>query len=63
MFTLKGINQLEKAIQKAKKVRPAVKFRSFGNYSVKVQRQRRDRLLHRVVSQGRGRQSNCRVRM
>jgi hypothetical protein len=35
MFILKGINQLERAIAKAKKTRVVVKFRSFGNYSVK----------------------------
>jgi len=35
MFILKSKTQLEKAIAKAKKVRCAVKFRSFGNYSVK----------------------------
>ena len=35
MFILKTKTQLEKAIAKAKKVRCAVKFRSFGNYSVK----------------------------
>ena len=35
MFILKTRDQLEKAIAKAKKVRCAVKFRSFGNYSVK----------------------------
>jgi hypothetical protein len=35
MFILTSKQQLERAIEKAKKVRPAVKFRSFGNYSVK----------------------------
>ena len=35
MFILKSQTQLEKAIIKAKKVRCAVKFRAFGNYSVK----------------------------
>lgn len=35
MFILKTKTQLEKAIAKAKKVRCEVKFRSFGNYSVK----------------------------
>ena len=35
MFILKTKEQLEKAIAKAKKVRCSVKFRSFGNYSVK----------------------------
>ena len=34
MFILKDKNQLEKAIQKAKKLRVLVKFNSFGNYSV-----------------------------
>ena len=34
MFILKGINQLENAIQKAKKVRPSVKFDRFGRYRV-----------------------------
>jgi hypothetical protein len=35
MFILKGKEQLEKAIAKAKKVKCAVKFRAFGNYSVR----------------------------
>ncbi|HEX9960966.1 MAG TPA: SWIM zinc finger family protein [Pyrinomonadaceae bacterium] len=35
MFILKGIEQLQNAINKARKARPVVKFRSFGNYSVK----------------------------
>ena len=35
MFILKDKSQLEKAIAKAKKVKCSVKFRSFGNYSVK----------------------------
>ena len=35
MFILKGIEQLQNAINKARKTRPVVKFRSFGNYSVK----------------------------
>ncbi len=35
MFILKGIDQLEKAIIKAKKTRTTVKFISFGVYSVK----------------------------
>ncbi len=35
MFVLKGIEQLEKAIIKAKKTRTQVKFIEFGVYSVK----------------------------
>lgn len=35
MFILKGIEQLQNAIEKARKTRPTVKFRSFGNYSVR----------------------------
>lgn len=35
MFILKTKTQLEKAIAKARKVRCAVKFQSFGTYSVK----------------------------
>ena len=35
MFILKTKTQLEKAIAKAMKIRCSVKFRSFGNYSVK----------------------------
>ncbi len=35
MFILKGIDQLEKAIIKAKKTRTTVKFIKFGVYSVK----------------------------
>ena len=35
MIILTAKTQLEKAIAKAKKVRCSVKFRSFGNYSVK----------------------------
>ena len=35
MFILTTKNQLEKAIAEARKVRCSVKFRSFGNYSVK----------------------------
>ncbi len=34
MFILKGIEQLEKAIVKAKKVRPRVEFDCFGRYRV-----------------------------
>jgi hypothetical protein len=34
MFILKGIEQLEKAIAKAKKLRPRVEFDSFGRYRV-----------------------------
>ena len=34
MFILKGIDQLEKAIVKAKKVRPRVEFDHFGRYRV-----------------------------
>jgi hypothetical protein len=34
MFILKGIDQLTKAIVKAKKIRPSVKFDSFGKYRV-----------------------------
>jgi uncharacterized Zn finger protein len=34
MFILKGIEQLEKAIAKAKKVRPRVEFDRFGRYRV-----------------------------
>ncbi len=34
MFTLKGIEQLEKAIVKAKKIRPRVEFDHFGRYRV-----------------------------
>ncbi len=34
MFILKTKTQLEKAIAKARKVRCAVKFQSFGNYKV-----------------------------
>jgi len=34
MFVLKGIEQLEKAIAKAKKLRPRVEFGSFGHYRV-----------------------------
>jgi len=34
MFILKGIEQLEKAITKAKKIRPRVEFDRFGRYRV-----------------------------
>ena len=34
MFILKGIQQLENAIAKAKKLRPFVKFDRFGRYRV-----------------------------
>jgi uncharacterized Zn finger protein len=34
MFILKGIKQLTKAIEKAKKLRPRVKFDHFGRYRV-----------------------------
>ena len=34
MFILKGIDQLTKAIAKAKKLRPSVKFDHFGRYRV-----------------------------
>ncbi len=34
MFILKGIEQLEKAIAKAKKIRPRVEFDRFGRYRV-----------------------------
>ncbi len=34
MFILKGISQLEKAIVKAKKIRPRVEFDRFGRYRV-----------------------------
>ncbi len=34
MFILKGIDQLEKAITKAKKIRPRVEFDCFGRYRV-----------------------------
>jgi hypothetical protein len=34
MFILKGIEQLENAIAKAKKIRPRVEFGSFGHYRV-----------------------------
>ncbi len=34
MFILKGIDQLSKAIKKAKKIRPRVKFDHFGRYRV-----------------------------
>ncbi len=34
MFVLKGIEQLEKAIAKAKKLRPRVEFDCFGRYRV-----------------------------
>jgi hypothetical protein len=34
MFILKGIEQLEKAIVKAKKLRPRVEFDHFGRYRV-----------------------------
>jgi len=34
MFILKGIEQLEKAIAKAKKLRPRVEFDCFGRYRV-----------------------------
>ncbi len=34
MFILKGIEQLEKAIAKAKKLRPRVEFDHFGRYRV-----------------------------
>ena len=34
MFILKGIDQLEKAITKAKKLRPRVEFDRFGRYRV-----------------------------
>ncbi len=34
MFILKGIEQLEKAIVKAKKLRPRVEFDRFGRYRV-----------------------------
>ncbi|HEX8736504.1 MAG TPA: hypothetical protein VF721_14335 [Pyrinomonadaceae bacterium] len=35
MFILKGIEQPQNAIDKARKTRLTVKFRSFGNYSVR----------------------------
>lgn len=38
MFILKTKAQLERAIAKAKATRPVVKFRSFGNYSVRGSR-------------------------
>jgi hypothetical protein len=34
MFILKGINQLQNAIAKAKKLRPRVEFGGFGHYHV-----------------------------
>ena len=34
MFILKGIDQLDKAITKAKKLRPRVEFDRFGRYRV-----------------------------
>ncbi len=34
MFILKGIDQLENAITKAKKIRPRVEFDQFGQYRV-----------------------------
>jgi len=34
MFILKGIDQLEKAIQRARKIRPRVEFDHFGRYRV-----------------------------
>ncbi|HEY0049983.1 MAG TPA: SWIM zinc finger family protein [Pyrinomonadaceae bacterium] len=34
MFILKGINQLERAIAKAKQLRPRVEFGGFGHYRV-----------------------------
>lgn len=34
MFVLSNQSQLEKAAQKARKVRPAVKFNRFGSYKV-----------------------------
>lgn len=34
MFILKGIDQLEKAIAKAKQIRPRVEFDRFGRYRV-----------------------------
>jgi hypothetical protein len=34
MFILTGISQLEKAIAKAKKIRPRVEFDQFGKYRV-----------------------------
>ncbi len=34
MFILKGIEQLENAIVKAKKIRPRVEFGGFGHYRV-----------------------------
>ena len=34
MFILKGINQLQNAIEKAKKIRPRVEFDRFGRYRV-----------------------------
>ncbi len=34
MFILKGIEQLERAIAKAKKIRPRVQFVNFGHYQV-----------------------------
>jgi hypothetical protein len=34
MFILKGIDQLNRAIEKAKKLRPKVKFDHFGRYRV-----------------------------
>ncbi len=34
MFILKAKTQLEKAIEKAKKIRPSVKFDHFGRYRV-----------------------------
>ncbi len=34
MFILKGIDQLQSAIEKAKKIRPRVEFDRFGRYRV-----------------------------
>jgi len=34
MFILKGIEQLERAIEKARKIRPRVEFAHFGRYRV-----------------------------
>ena len=38
MFILNGINQLENAIKKAKKLRPCVEFDRFGRYRVSWKR-------------------------
>ena len=34
MFILKGIDQIERAIEKARKIRPRVEFDHFGRYRV-----------------------------